>query len=50
MALKFELSLSRDGFDYILTAIGSLLSEGHILPKSVYESQKLLHTLKMLYE
>jgi hypothetical protein len=50
MALKFELSLSRDGFDYILTVIGSLLLEGHILPKSVYESQKLLHTLKMSYE
>jgi hypothetical protein len=25
MALKFELSLSRDGFDYILIVIGSLL-------------------------
>ena len=34
----------------MLTVIGSLLSEGHILPKSMYEAQKLLCTLKMSYE
>ena len=34
----------------MLAVIGTLLSEGHILLKSMYESQKLLHALKMLYE
>ena len=50
MGLKFELNLSREGFDKMLAVIGTLLSEGHILPKSMYESQKLLHALKMSYE
>ena len=34
----------------MLVVIGTLLPEGHILPKSMYESQKLLHALKMPYE
>jgi hypothetical protein len=34
----------------MLTVIGSLLSDGYILPKSMYESQKLLRALKMPYE
>jgi hypothetical protein len=34
----------------MLTVIGSLLPDGHILPKSMYESQKLLRALKMLYD
>jgi hypothetical protein len=34
----------------MLTVIGSLLSEGHILPKSMDESHKLLLALKMPYE
>jgi hypothetical protein len=34
----------------LLTVIGSLLPEGHILPKSIYEAQKLLRALKMTYE
>jgi hypothetical protein len=38
MGLKSELNLSREGFDKMLAVIGSLLSEGHILPKSMYES------------
>jgi hypothetical protein len=50
MALKSRYSLSRDTFDGIVTVIGSLLPEGHILPKSMYESQKLLRALKMLYD
>ena len=32
------------------TVVGSLLPDGHILPKSMYEAQKLLHALKMPYE
>jgi hypothetical protein len=38
MVLKSQCSMSRDTFDMMLTVIGSLLSEGHILPKSMYES------------
>ena len=34
----------------MLAVIGTLLPEGHILPKSMYESQKLLRALKMSYE
>ena len=34
----------------MLTVIGTLLPEGHILPKSMYEAQKLLRALKMPYE
>ena len=50
MALKSQYSLSRDAFDGMLTVIGSLLLEGHLLPKSMHESQKLLCALKMPYE
>ena len=47
MGLKSELNLSGPGFDKMLAVIGTLLPEGHILPKSMYESQKLLRALKM---
>jgi hypothetical protein len=50
MGFKSEFSLSREAFDGMLAMIGSLLSECHILPKSMYESQKLLRALKMPYE
>ena len=50
MALKSQFSLSRDAFDAMLTVFGSMLPEGHILPKSMYESKKLLRALKMPYE
>jgi hypothetical protein len=39
MGLKSELNLSREGFDKMLAVIGTLLLEGHILPKSMYEAQ-----------
>jgi hypothetical protein len=50
MAFKSQCSMSRDNFDGMLSVVGSLLSEGHILPKNLYESQKLLRALKMPYE
>jgi len=50
MAVKSQFTLSRDAFDVLLTVIGSLLPKGHILPKSMYEAQKLLRALKMPYE
>ena len=34
----------------MLTVVGSLLPDGHILPKSMYKAQKLLHALKMPFE
>jgi hypothetical protein len=34
----------------MLTVFGSMLPEGHILPKSMYEAQKILRALKMPYE
>ena len=50
LGLKSELNLSRPGFDKMLAVIDTLLLEGHILPKSMYESQKLLRALNMPYE
>jgi hypothetical protein len=50
MGFKSECSKSREHFDGMLTVIGSLLLDDHILPKSMYESQKLLRALKMLYD
>jgi hypothetical protein len=50
MAFKSQYSMSRDAFDGLLTVIGSLLPKDHVLPKSMYEAQKLLHALKMMHE
>jgi hypothetical protein len=50
MGFKSECSMSREHFNGMLTVIGSLLLNGHILPKSMYESQKLLRALKISYD
>jgi len=50
IALKSQLGISRDGFDLVLTVVGTLLPKDHILPKNTYESQRLLRALKMPYE
>jgi hypothetical protein len=50
MAFKSQYSMSQDTFNGLLTVIGSLLLEDHVLPKSIYEAQKLLRALKMTYE
>jgi hypothetical protein len=50
MAFKSQYSMSRDIFDGLLTVIGSLLLEDLVLPKCMYEAQKLLRALKMTYE
>jgi hypothetical protein len=50
MAFKSQYSMSRDAFDGLLTVIRSLLPDDHVLPKSMYEAQKLLRALKMTYE
>jgi hypothetical protein len=50
MAFKSQYNMSRDAFDDLLTIIGSLLPEDHVLPKCMYEAPKLLCALKMTYE
>jgi len=50
MDFKSRCSMSRQHFDDLLTIIGTLLPVGHVLPKSMYDSQKLLRALKMPYE
>jgi len=50
MAFKSQCHLSRDAFDAMLTVFGTLLLEGHILPRNMYESRRLLRVLKMPYE
>jgi hypothetical protein len=50
MAFKSYYNLSREAFDGLLIIIASLLLEDHVLPKSMYEAQKILRALKMTYE
>jgi hypothetical protein len=50
MALKSQCGMSQDNFDSLLAVVASLLPEGHVLSKNLYESQKLLRALKMPYE
>jgi hypothetical protein len=50
MGLKAELNLSREGFDKMLVMWSDMLPEGHIMPKNLYESEKLLLALKMPYD
>jgi hypothetical protein len=50
MVFKSQYSMSQDTFGGLLTVIGSLLLEDHVLPKCMYEAQKLLRALKMTYE
>ena len=38
MAFKSQYIMSRDAFDGLLTVIGSLLLDDHVLPKSMYEA------------
>jgi hypothetical protein len=50
MAFKCDRHLCRDEFDDLLAIVGSLLPQGHLLTKSMYESTKILRSLKMSYE
>jgi hypothetical protein len=50
MAFKSQYNMSQEAFDGLLTVIGSLLLEDHIMPNCMYEAQKLLRALKMNYE
>jgi hypothetical protein len=50
MRYKSQYCLSREAYDGLLALIARLLPKGHILPKSMYESQKMLRALKMPHE
>jgi hypothetical protein len=50
IAFKSQYNMSRDAFDGLLIVIDNLFLEDHVLPKSMYETQKLLRTIKMTYE
>ena len=50
MGLKAELNLSREGFDKMVAVWGGMLPTAHIMPKNLYESEKLLLGLKMPYD
>jgi hypothetical protein len=50
MSLKSQFNMSQDAFDVMLIVFGSMLPKGDILPKSMYETQKVLRALKMPYE
>jgi hypothetical protein len=50
LVVKSQFSRSIAYFDAFLVVIGTLLPDGHKLPPNMYESKKLLITLKMSYE
>jgi hypothetical protein len=50
MAVKSQHNLSRECFDALVTVFGDMLPKGHILPKNMYEAQKVLRALEMPYE
>jgi hypothetical protein len=39
MTFKSQYNMSQDAFDGLLTVIGNLLPEDHVLPKCMYEAQ-----------
>ena len=49
MAVKSHYNVSINCFDAFLHVIASLLPESHILPKNMYESKKILSSLKIEY-
>src|SRR6266542_145253 len=50
MALKSQVGFPRDCFDALVTVIGEMFPEGHVLPPNMYESKKIITALKMPYE
>ena len=50
MAVKCQYNVCINAFDAFLHVIASFLPEGHLLPKNMYESKKILGSLKMPYE
>jgi hypothetical protein len=47
MAVKSKHNLSRECFDALVTVFGDMLPKDHILPKNMYEAQKVLVHLHM---
>jgi hypothetical protein len=44
MAFKSQYIMSRDAFDGLLTVIGSLLPDDHVLPKSTRHRNSFMHS------
>ena len=50
MALKAQFNLGRECYDAMMIVFGRFLPKGHVLPPNLYQSDKILHALKMPYE
>ena len=50
MGLKTELNLSREGFNKMVAVWSDMLPKTHIMPKNLYDLEKLLLALKMPYD
>ena len=50
MALKAQFNLGRECYDAMMTIFGRFQPQGHVLPANMYQSDKILHALKMPYE
>ena len=50
LAIKSQYGFPRDCFDALVTVIGEMLPEGHVLPPNMYEAKKIITALKMPYE
>ena len=50
LAIKLEYGNTRSCFEAHLQTYGNMLPEGHCLPKSMYETKKILRDLSMDYE
>ena len=49
MAFKSYANMSREFFNVMLTVVGSLLPTDHVLPKNLYECQKLIAVQKTVF-
>ena len=50
MALKAQFNLGRECYYVMMIVFGRFLPKGHVLPANMYQSDKILHALKMPYE
>lgn len=50
LAVKSQFGWSRSSFDTLLTIIRTILPKDNILPKNMYESNKIFRELKLPYE
>ena len=50
MGLKAQFNLGRECYDAMMTVFGRFLPKGHVLLANLYQSDKILRSLKMPYE